>query len=610
MIQINQLSKSFSDQVLFKNATFQIGKGERIGLVGRNGSGKTTLFKMILGEEAIDEGQISFPKNYTIQSLKQHLDFKFPTILEEALSVFKKEDQEFNSYKAEKMLMGLGFALEDFSKSPMSFSGGFQIRLNLAKVLLTEPDCLLLDEPTNYLDIISLRWLQKFLREFKGELILITHDRGFMNEVCTHTVGIWREKILKVQGSTHKYYHQVALEEEVYERTRQNEEKKRKDLEGFVERFRAKASKAAQAQSRLKQLEKMPYHEALKAIQVLDFEFQHVECPGKVLLEAKKLTFGYGEENLISDLTISIGREDKIAIIGKNGKGKSTLLNLLAKELTPKDGEVHHNINLKLGHFGQTNVNRLGLEQTIEEELVSSEESVTPYQARSVAATMMFSGDLSQKKIKVLSGGERARVLLGKILLKPTNLLLLDEPTNHLDQDSIEALITQLKEYPGAVIVVTHSEEMISEIATKLIVFHQNRVEYFPFGYTEFLEKIGWDSEIKEEKEIKKSTLGRQEMKRLRSELIIQRGREINPHKKEMEEAEKKIIQLEAEEKSLENDLFNPDHLGNTKEIQEKSIKLAKIKKEIEAQFERLELHSNIHQEIIEKYDPKLKELE
>jgi ATP-binding cassette subfamily F protein 3 len=432
MIQVVGLAKGFGTQILFEDISFTIGKGERIGLVGRNGTGKTTLFKILLGEELPDAGNVIIPKNYKTGTLKQHLQFSHPTILEECMTALTGE-AEFDQYKVEKMLLGLGFKMEDFSRPPSDFSGGYQIRLNLAKVLLADPDCLLLDEPTNYLDIVSMRWLSKFLRNFRGELVIITNDRGFMDEVTTHTMGIWRQKVFKIKGPSSKYFEQILLEEEMYEKTRVNSEKKRKDLEEFVARFKAKASKATQAQSRMKLLEKMPELDALAMISTLDFEFNHKECPGKTLMETKNLSFGYNEENLLEDISFPILKGDKIAIIGKNGKGKSTLLNLLAGELEPRQGQISPNVNLLIGHFGQTNINRLNMESTIEEEVGSVDVNLGQQRVRSICGTMMFTGDLAKKKIKVLSGGERARVLLAKLLAKPCNLLLLDEPTSGMD---------------------------------------------------------------------------------------------------------------------------------------------------------------------------------
>lgn len=610
MIQVTNLSKSYGTQLLFQNVTFTLGKGERVGLVGRNGTGKSTLFRILLGEESQDEGEIIFPKNYHIGTLKQHLVFTKPTILEECMTALRGENAEFEQYKVEKMLLGLGFKTSDFNRPPSDFSGGYQIRLNLAKVLVSEPDCLLLDEPTNYLDIVSMRWLSKFLRDFKGEMILITHDRGFMDEVTTHTMGIWRQRLVKIPGSSIKYFEQILLEEEIYEKTRQNTERKRKDLEEFVNRFRAKASKAAQAQSRLKLLEKMPEMEALSMMANLDFEFTFKECPGKVLLEAKDLTFGYTDETLIKNLSFPILRNDKIAIIGKNGKGKSTLLNLIAQELEPKSGTIQKNVNLLIGHFGQTNINRLDLENTIEEEILSANPLMGLQRARSIAGTMMFSGDLAKKKIKVLSGGERARVLLGKLLAKPTNLLLLDEPTNHLDQESVESLTLELQNYPGAVVIVTHSESMLRDVAQKLIVFHHDKVEFFQETYDDFLRKIGWEDEVEPEPKKVQEKPSRQEIKRIRSEMIIERGRQLNPLKKKMESLEKEVMELEAEQEKLEASLIDLASSGDSKKIQETSQRLGVVKKRIDDAFEELTEVTMKHDEIFQSYEEKLKELE
>ncbi len=612
MIQVVSLEKGYGTQVLFQDVTFTLGKGERVGLVGRNGTGKSTLFKILLGEEAPDKGDVIFPKNYQVGTLKQHLVFTKPTILEECMTALRGENAEFEQYKAEKMLLGLGFKISDFDRAPADFSGGYQIRLNLAKVLVSEPDCLLLDEPTNYLDIVSMRWLTKFLREFKGEMILITHDRGFMDDVTTHTMGIWRQKLFKIKGGSQKYFEQIILEEEIYEKTRANSDRKRKDLEDFVARFKAKASKAAQAQSRLKLLEKMPEMEALNMMASLDFEFNHKECPGKTLMEVKDVSFGYTDQNsLIDHLSFPILKGDKIAIIGKNGKGKSTLLNLLAQELEPKSGTINKNVNLLIGHFGQTNINRLSLENTIEEEILSVNPIMGGQRARSIAGTMMFSGDLAKKKIKVLSGGERARVLLGKLLAKPGNLLLLDEPTNHLDQESVESLTFELQNYPGAVVIVTHSESMLREVAQKLIVFHHNKVEYLSETYDDFLKKIGWeDEESGKETQKPAEKPNRQEVKRLRSEMIIERGREINPLKKKMETLEAEIMKLEEEQGKLETLMIEISGSGDSKKIQECSQKLGTVKKRVDEAFEELTEITTKHDDIFRRYEMKLKILE
>lgn len=608
MIQANNLSKSFGPQELFTHLSFNLSKGERVGLVGRNGCGKSTLFKMILGEESSDSGEIIIPKNYTIGSLKQHLEFSKENILDEVMSSVKNA-QEFEQYKAEKMLMGLGFKIEDFSKPPSAFSGGYQIRLNLAKVLLSEPDCLLLDEPTNYLDIVSMRWLSQFLRNFPGEVLLITHDKFFMDSVTTHTMGIWRNKILKIPGGTQKYIDQLIGEEELYEKTRANQDKRKKELEDFVNRFRAKATKAAQAQSRLKLLEKMPSMEALAMVSSLDFEFNYKDCPGKVLIEAKDISFGYTDKNLFEKINITIGKNDKIGIIGKNGKGKTTLLNVLAKEVETRTGSINYNVNLLLGHFGQTNVNRLNLENTIEQEIASANPELPLQRIRSICGVMMFSGELAEKKIKVLSGGERARVLLGKLLARPTNILFLDEPTNHLDQESVEALINELENYPGAVVMVTHSEEMLKRIAQKIVVFHKDGAEVINESYEGFLEKIGWEEEAVKEIKVKDKP-SRQEIKRLRSEMVVTRGRQLNPLKKRMDFLENAIMSNEDKVTALENELIDLAQKGESKKIQEVSQKVSGLKKDVDSFMDELVELTTKHDEIYAGYEEKLRELE
>jgi ATP-binding cassette subfamily F protein 3 len=609
VIQVIDLAKGFGTQLLFQNIGFTIGKGERLGLVGRNGSGKTTLFKILLGEESPDAGDVVIPKNYHIGTLKQHLQFSHSTILDECMTALKG-DAQFDQYKVEKMLHGLGFKTEDFQRPPSDFSGGYQIRLNLAKVLLGDPDCLLLDEPTNYLDIVSMRWLSKFLRSFRGELVIITHDRGFMDEVTTHTMGIWRHKVVKIKGNSEKYFEQILAEEEMYEKTRQNSEKKRKDLEEFVARFKAKASKATQAQSRMKLLEKMPELDALAMVSTLDFEFNYKECPGKTLMDVKDLSFGYSDSNLFQSVYLPIMRGDKIAIIGKNGKGKSTLLNLLAGDLEPRTGEISSNINLLIGHFGQTNINRLNMENTIEEEVGSVDSTLGQQRVRSICGTMMFTGDLAKKKIKVLSGGERARVLIAKLLAKPCNLLLLDEPTNHLDQESVESLTLELQNYPGAVVIVTHSESMLREVATKLIVFHHGKVEYLSETYDDFLKKIGWEEEEEVPPNRTEEKLSRQEVKRLRSELIIERGRELGPLKKRMENLEKNIYSFEEEQQQLEQEMIELATQSDSKRIQQCSQRLGVIKKSIEESFEELTEITIKHDDIFARFEEKLKDLE
>ncbi|NTU42254.1 MAG: ATP-binding cassette domain-containing protein [Nitrospirales bacterium] len=550
MIQINGLSKSYGQQPLFQDVTFTINPGERIGLVGRNGHGKTTLFRMILNQEHADEGTISIPRGYTIGHLSQHLRFTEPTLIGECiLSLPVTEDGRDETYKAEKVLMGLGFSQEDFTRAPSELSGGFQIRLNLAKLLLSEPDLLLLDEPTNYLDITSTRWLGQFLRNWKGEMMIITHDRDFMNSVTTHTMAIHRCRVRKIEGSTQKLYDQILTEEEVYEKTRINDEKKRQETEAFISRFRAQATKAKAVQSKIKSLDKRERMERLTEIKDLDFQFNPAPFTGKVLLEAKDLGFSYQPEDpLIRDLSLTVGGNDRIAIIGQNGRGKTTLLNLLAKEITPSKGTVEHHPSLRLAYFGQTNIQRLDLQRTVEEEIMEAHPDHSRRVARNICGLMMFEGDSALKKISVLSGGERSRVLLGKLLVSPANLLLLDEPTNHLDMESIDSLIEAISVFEGSVILVTHSEMLLHALATRLVVFDNGEVTVFDGTYQDFLDRVGWKGEAENGEKQKAATTktpAKKDLRKLRAELIQEKSRATAPLQKGIQQAEERIMLLE-----------------------------------------------------------------
>ena len=341
-----------------------------------------------------------------------------------------------------------------------------------------------------------MRWIAKFLTNFKGELILISHDRAFMDSVTTHTAVIHRQKIRKFEGGTAKAYAQIVLEDEIHEKTRANEDRKRAHAEAFINRFRAQASKAKMVQSRIKMLERLPDLDELAEIESLDFEFRHAPFAAKTLLEARDISFGYSADNLLfKNINLSINARDRIGVIGNNGKGKSTLLNVLSGGLTPLTGEIKSHPDLKSGFFGQTNIQRLDPKLTIEQEITNANPALTRTQVRNICGTMMFGGDLALKKVTVLSGGERSRTLLAKILAHPSNLLLLDEPNNHLDMESIDALIESLQDFPGALLIVTHNEGILRALATKLIVFHRGKADVFDTTYDEFLEKIGWEDE-------------------------------------------------------------------------------------------------------------------
>ncbi len=496
MIQVDNLSLAYNGESLFEDASFSIQPKERLALVGRNGAGKSSLFRLLLGKEAPDKGLITKRKHYTIGTLDQHFVFTKKTLLEEAALGLRPDEQDC-VYKAEILLFGLGFTEEDFDRHPDEFSGGYQLRLQLAKVLVGEPDCLLLDEPTNYLDIISIRWFVEFLQQWEGEFVLISHDREFLDSVSTHTMGIHRQKVSKYKGSTIQFFEQIMQKEEIYEKTRQSLEKKRDHLQGFIERFGAKASKATQAASKQKALNRIPVLENLKNLYQLDFQFNEAAFYSEKMLEASNLSFSYAPTTLpplIENFSLTVEKGERIAIIGKNGRGKSTLLKLLAGELTPNKGEIKRSENLANGYFGQTNIDRLHPNHSIEEEIGIANPKLRYTQVKSICGLMMFSGDKSTKPIRVLSGGEKSRVMLGKIIATSCNFLLLDEPTHHLDMESIEALIDAIEDFDGAVIMVTHSELILKRMALdKIIVCHEGRQELFLGSYDDFLYKGGWD---------------------------------------------------------------------------------------------------------------------
>ena len=495
MIQVDGLSLVYHGEALFEDASFSIQPGERCSLVGRNGTGKSSLFRLLIGQETPDKGTISMRKNYLIGTLNQHIVFTQPTLIEEAALGLREDERDF-VYKAETILFGLGFKEEDLDRSPQEFSGGYQLRLHLAKVLVGEPDCLLLDEPTNYLDIVSIRWFTKFLKEWKGEFVLISHDREFLDSVSTHTMGIHRQKVSKVKGSTIEFFDQVMQKEMIHEKTRQNLEKKREHLQGFIDRFGAKASKATLAKSKEKALGRIPVLENLKNLYQLDFQFNMANFPGKKMLEAHDIHFSYDPASkvpLIQKFSLEVEKGERIAIIGKNGRGKSTILRLLAGELEPHKGHAKCSDNLSIGYFGQTNIDRLHPKHTIEEEISSANTKLNRTQVKGICGLMMFGGDKSCKINGVLSGGEKSRVLLGKIIATPCNLLLLDEPTHHLDMESIEALIDAIEDFEGAVIIVTHSELILKRMALdKIVVCHERKQEMHLGTYEEFLDKNGW----------------------------------------------------------------------------------------------------------------------
>lgn len=597
MIRVENLHKSYGDLVLFEGLSFALNERERLGVVGRNGHGKTTLFRMILGEESPDSGSIIIPKNYRIGYVSQQLEFSHDTILTEAISALPEPEKDHH-WKAEKILAGLGFNQTKFRQNPRTFSGGYQVRLNLAKALISEPDLLLLDEPTNFLDITSIRWIEQFLRDWPNEVMLITHDRSFMDQIVTHTMGIHRLTVRKIEGNTAKYYDQIALDEEVYEKTRLKDERRRKEIEQFITRFRAKARQANLVQSRIKTLHKMEKKQKLEKLKLLDFSFNSSPFHAKHVLSVQNLDFSYDRAvPLIRDFSITVSARERIAVVGPNGKGKSTLLKLLSGESAPQDGEINYHPAVKKGLFEQGSVKTLVDSRTVLDEIIFSNPNGDVQHARNICGAMMFSGDDALKKISVLSGGEKSRVMLGKLLVTPVNLLLLDEPTNHLDMESSDALLAAIDNFDGTVIIVTHNEMFLHALARRLIIFQNDRIEVFDGSYQRFLDRGGWQDE--------NATTGRnrqqnrntavspkrtkKELRRQRSGIISERSRTLRPLQERISKVENRMEKEEAELGRLNRSMQQAAQDQDGSRISEISQALHACQQTIDRLFSELE---------------------
>jgi ATP-binding cassette subfamily F protein 3 len=619
MISIENLIKSFGGRVLFDGVSFKINAKERVGLVGRNGHGKSTLFRIIVGQEGYDDGAISMPKGYRIGYVRQHIQFTENTVLAEGMKGLMAAEKDHH-WKVEKILAGLGFSDGDMVCHPDTFSGGFQVRLNLAKVLVSEPDLLLLDEPTNYLDITSIRWIETFLLSWPHELMLITHDRGFMDKLVTHTVGIHRKKARKIEGNTEKYYDRIAQDEEIYEKTRLNDERREKEIRLFISRFRAKARLANMVQSRVKTLAKMEKKDKLEQAKSLEFSFRSKPFRAKQVFTVEDLSFAWpAGRPLFEDLGFTMLAGERICVVGKNGKGKTTLLKVLAGDLAPASGTITYNPQVESGVFEQTNIQRLVDSRTVEEEILYAQPDVDRQKARNICGAMMFEGDNALKKISVLSGGEKSRVMLGQLLVTPVNLLILDEPTNHLDMDASDALLAAIDNFDGAVIMVTHNEMFLHALADRLIVFDDVGARMFDGTYQHFLEQGGWgdtaamtrradDSGDQRPPDLPRFT--KKELRRLRSEIITEKSKVLKPMDDAITAAENAIEKNEALLDRLNQEMVDASEQGDGARIGPLSQQIRTCQEIIETRFAEMEQMDDQRQRLEKKFEKRLAELE
>ncbi len=523
MLTVSQISKAFAGRTLFEDVSLQVNRGDRIGLVGPNGTGKSTLFSLILGEVTPDSGSVAIEKKAAIGFLPQETAAAGEeTVLEMAIAISPElvqaqelikrhesgggsdgeEDyhtalhtfEEHGGWqlepKAKRILAGLAFRESDFPRPASSLSGGWIMRAHLARLLVMEPDLLLLDEPTNHLDLESLGWFQEYLRQYPGAILMISHDREFLNQLVGSIVEIAQAKLVRYRGNWDDYIEQKAAREDQQLSAYKNQQKEIASLQRFADRFRAKASKASQAQSKLKQIDRMEKIEApIAQRKKIKFRFPQPVRSGLRAIMLKEVDHAYGDLVVYRGLNFKGERGQRTVLVGPNGAGKSTLLKLLAGVLSVQRGTRELGHNVRVGYFSQHRVDTLNLRKTVLENVLDAPEPVSEQTARTVLGSFLFRGDDVFKPVAVLSGGEKSRLALVRLLLDPPNLLLMDEPTTHLDIGSIDALIAALAQYQGTLIFISHDVHFIRAIATSVLHIDAGRLTTYPGDYQYYLDK-------------------------------------------------------------------------------------------------------------------------
>ncbi len=486
MITLKDIHKSFGQQTLLEGASLQINQGDRFVLVGPNGAGKSTLFKMLLGQEDPDQGQISLKKGAVVGYLPQE---NAPVSNEEILNYALSDLEDANARiasKAKALLMGLGFKVSDFSRKMSALSGGWAMRVALAKLLLLEPDLLLLDEPTNHLDIDSLFWFQKYLQSYPGAVFLISHDRAFINAVCRAIVSL-QDKTLKIyHGDYEHFISERKAERERLESAFKRQQEEIADMQEFIDRNRARASTASRAQSMIKRLEKLERVELASESKAMKIRFPQPSRVGLKVLSLKNVYKSYGETIVYRDLHFNLERGWKMAFVGHNGAGKSTLLKVLAGVIPFDSGQRIIGPDVKVGYFSQHREGQLDFDKTIFEEALGVNRGNSEQLVRSVLGSFLFPGDMIHKKVSVLSGGEKSRLSLVKLLLNPPNVLLMDEPTTHLDMASVDGLIEALKGFEGTICFISHDLYFLNALADHVVHIEGGKITVYPGDYEYF----------------------------------------------------------------------------------------------------------------------------
>jgi ATP-binding cassette, subfamily F, member 3 len=521
MLTVSQVTKAFGGRVLFEDASLQINSGDRIGLIGANGAGKSTLFSLILGDNQADEGSVSLQRGRTVGFLPQEsAPSGDETVLQlatsvspdmtaayakmrefpdehsaehhEAAAVFLEHDGYNLEARAKSILAGLAFRETDFDRPARTMSGGWIMRAHLARLLVMEPDLLMLDEPTNHLDLETLGWFQNHLAGYAGALLVISHDRAFLNAICESIVEISRQHLHRYRGNYDDYLVEKKARDEQYLAAYKNQQREIEHLQDFINRFRAKASKAAQAQERIKQLariKRLPPPENSEA--TVKFRFPQPPRGGQRTMVLEKVRQAYGDHVVYEDLNLTIERGQRTVLVGPNGAGKSTLLKILAGLLPLSAGTRTEGHNVSVGYFAQHRTDSLDVNRTVLEEAMDGASGVSEQSVRTVLGSFLFSGEAVFKNVGVLSGGEKSRLALVKLLLRPPNLLLLDEPTTHLDMASINALVAALKPYEGTLVFVSHDVHFIRSLATTVLHINAGKLTPYAGDYDYYLDKSG-----------------------------------------------------------------------------------------------------------------------
>jgi len=595
MLNIHNLSVSFQGEYLFEEITYRLGNGDRVGLVGKNGAGKSTMLRIISGEQEYDTGSIAIEKEISIGFLKQDIDFiEGRTVLEESYEAFQeikklekqleeinhqlatRTDYESESYnqlmidvndvqhqyevhggynykgETERILQGLGFKREDFEKLTDTFSGGWRMRIELAKLLLQNHDILLLDEPTNHLDIESIIWLETFLKGYTGAVVIVSHDKMFLDNVTNRTIEISLGRIYDYPKAYSEY---LVLRKELREQqlaSQKNQQKQIEQTEKLIEKFRAKASKATMAQSLIKKLDKIDRIEVDEDDNsVMTLRFPVSITPGKVVVEANDVAKSYEEKRVLQHIDLLIERDTKTAFVGQNGQGKSTLAKIIVGELKHK-GEIKLGHNVQIGYFAQNQAEYLDGSKTVEETMIDAADEKTRPRVRDILGSFLFRGEEVDKYVRVLSGGERNRLALAKLMLQPFNVLVMDEPTNHLDIKSKNVLKESLKQFEGTLIVVSHDRDFLQGLTDRVYEFKDQRIKEYLGDIDYYLES----REVTNLREIeKRDVVKKEEVKEKDNKVSYKDQKKLKSLNNRLSKVESSINKLEREIKELDVEL-------------------------------------------------------